>query len=91
MTLYTLISEWQGGSTLLQVQAPDPRKAVEEWAQDPAIEEIAPFVEIPLLQIRNHLPEIKIQKRSDLQSTWQGELALKEGLLLLQIIGTLEE
>jgi len=91
MTLYTLISEWQGGSTLLQVQAPDPRTAVEQWTQAPAIEEIAPFVELPLSVIKEQLPDIKIQKRSDLQNIWQGELSLKEGLLLLQIIGTLEE
>jgi hypothetical protein len=91
MTLYTLISEWQGGSTVLQVQAPDPRKAVEEWAQDPAIEEVAPYVEIPLAEIRKNIPEMKIQKQADLQNIWQGELLMKEGLLLLQIVGTLEE
>jgi len=91
MMLYTLISEWQGGSTLLQVQAPDPRKAVEQWAKAPEIEEIAPFLEIPLPEIKKKLPDLKIQKQSDLKNFWQGELALQEGLLLLQIIGTLEE
>ncbi len=91
MMLYTLISEWQGGSTLLQAQALDPRKAVERWAKAPEIEEIAPFLEIPLPEIKKKLPDLKIQKQSDLQNFWQGELALQEGLLLLQIIGTLEE
>jgi len=91
MKLYTLISEWQGGSTLLQVHAPGPRKAVESWAHSSEIEEIAPFVEIPLPEVKKNLPEINIQKRSDFQNIWQGELSLKEGLLFLQIIGTLEE
>jgi hypothetical protein len=91
MTLYTLISDWRGGSTILQVHAPAPRKAVEKWAHSSEIERIAPFVEIPLPEIKKKLPDIRIQQQADLQNIWQGELSLKEGLLLLQIIGTLEE
>ena len=90
MSLFTIIAEFGGGSYLLQMNAPSPREAIEKWSQAAEIEEIAPIVDLPLAEIRAKSDEINIKKRRDLTSFWEGDIPVRNGVLIFHIVGTKE-
>lgn len=90
MSLFTIIAQVGGGTYLLQVKAPTARKAVEKWMNAQEIEEIAPYVDLPLDEIRAKSDEINIKKRRDLTNFWEGDLPVRNEVLIFHIVGTEE-
>ncbi len=88
MSLFTIIAQVGGGTYILQIKAPTARKAVGKWSHAPEIEDIAPMVDIPLDEIRSKIDEVNIKKRRDLTNFWEGDLPLRNEVLILSIVGT---
>lgn len=90
MSLFTIIAQVGGGTYLLQVKATSARKAVEKWAHAPEIEEIAPYVDLPLEEIRTKIDDVNIKKERELTNYWEGDLPVRGEVLILHIVGTKE-
>jgi hypothetical protein len=88
MSIYTLVTQYAGGTYVNQIETDSPRKAVEAWPSAPEIVDVAPYLGIPLEAIRANIAETDLEPRDDLVHVWEGRLLVAGDLLHVTVVET---